>query len=105
MVAVKVWSEEDQEELIDLYLNKKKDIVFLAEHFGKNTRSIVSKLVQLRIYTKPEKPVKAKTVKMLINELEVILDVKIDGVNLSKKPNLEILVDAIKKKLTDPNIN
>lgn len=97
---VKVWNEEDEQELIALYKNEKKDIIYIAEYFGKNSRSIVSKLVQLKIYNKPEVDKQDKrSVKSMVIELEEMLGITLDGVNLTKKSNLEALVEAIKLKL------
>lgn len=96
----RVWSKEQEEELLKLYCTEEQDIEAIAEHFDKNTRSIISKLVQLKAYRKPEVTRGDKrTLKSMIMELEKMLDISIDGVNLSKKSNLENLVDAIKNKI------
>jgi len=104
MAAIKAWSDEDQEELIRLY-EEEWDVPELAEYFGRNHRSIISKLVRLKIYQKPEKPPKKKTVKMMVNELEDILDIRIEGINLSKKNNLETLLEAIENQLATTSSN
>lgn len=94
---IRVWNAEEEEELVHLYCDQGKDVLEIAEYFGKNTRSIVSKLVQLKVYRKPELDRKNKrSVKSMIIELEKMLDITLDGVNLSRKSNLEILVDAVK---------
>jgi hypothetical protein len=57
------------------------------------------------VYKKPEiNKANRRTVKSMIIELEDILDITIEGVNLSKKENLELLVDAIKNKMADTSI-
>lgn len=97
---VRIWSKEQEEELLRLYCEEETSIEDIADHFEKNHRSIISKLVQLKAYKKPQTDKKAKkTVKSMIRELENILGVPIDGINLSKKSNLETLVTAIKNKL------
>ena len=73
----------------------------LAEHFSKGYRSVISKLVQLKIYEKPvfEDDQKYLTVKVMLRELEDILGIEVDGTNLNKKENLSLLLEAIKGKL------
>lgn len=97
---VRVWSPEEEAELIRLYVKEEYSVEEVAEAFNKNTRSIISKLVQLKVYKKAdqEKPAK-RSVKSMIVELEEILGVSIDGVNLTKKANLAALVDAVKRKV------
>lgn len=97
---IRVWSKEQEEELLNLYCTEEMSIEEIAEHFEKNNRSIISKLVQLKVYKKPEiEKSDKRTVKSMILELENILGIEIAGVNLSKKSNLEALVDAIKNKI------
>jgi hypothetical protein len=106
-MKIKAWEEEDVAELIMLYTDQNQSIEYIAEYFGKNTRSIISKLVKLKIYKKPE-PVKEskRSVKQMVNELEDLLDIQLDTVNIYKKQNLEIIVNAIKTKLEqDTNLN
>jgi transposase-like protein len=94
---IRVWSPEEEQELVRMYCDEDMDVLSIAEYFGKNNRSIISKLVQLKVYRKPEVDKKNKrSVKSMIIELEKTLDISLDGVNLSRKSNLEILVDAIK---------
>jgi hypothetical protein len=94
---VRVWNEEEEAELVKLYLTDEMEVTDIAEYFGKNNRSIISKLVQLKIYKKPEIDKSGKrSVKSMIIDLESMLGITLDGVNLSKKSNLEILVDAVK---------
>ena len=99
----KNWNTEEEVKLKDLYEAQGiSDPFDLLEHFeGKNHRSIISKLVQMRIYVKPEKePLKThNTVKSLIIRLEKSLDIELLGFNLTKKENLIILVEAMEKKL------
>ena len=76
-----------------------KDAYKLASHFSKGYRSVISKLVQLKIYEKPEinDADKSQTVKIMLRDLEEILDIRVDGTNLNKKENLAKLLEAIKR--------
>ena len=98
-MSVKAWLKDDEDELIEKYTKETKDVYELAEYFGKGHRSVISKLVQLKIYEKPEdkKAPKDRTVKMLLNDLEKILNIQIDGTNLNKKSNLSKLVEAVEQ--------
>ena len=96
----KAWSDEEEEILTDLYINQGLDVYEIADHFKKGHRSVISKLVQLKIYKKPEEEVEEKrSVKTMIRDIEVMLEVEIEGLNLTKKANLELLVDALSAKL------
>jgi hypothetical protein len=100
-MSVKTWSDEQEQELISLYTEKDiKDVQELAVHFNKGYRSVISKLVQLKIYEKPqvEEEGKTQTVKTMLRELEDMLGIQIDGTNLNKKENLVILVEALREK-------
>lgn len=100
-MGVKTWSDDDEKELIELYTSgEMTDPYDLANYFKKGHRSVISKLVQLKIYitpkeAKPRKP----TVKEMIIDLEKMLDIKIETLNLSKKEVLYTVVQAIKTKL------
>ena len=101
-MSVKAWSDEQENELISMYtVDSKKDVHELAKYFGKGYRSVISKLVQLKIYEKPEidNDDKGLTVKVMLRELEEILDISIEGTNLNKKENLSKLLDAIKRRV------
>ena len=101
-MSVKAWNDEQETELIKLYTeDNEKDVYKLAEHFSKGYRSVISKLVQLKIYEKPviEEEDKSQTVKIMLRELENLLNIEIDGVNLNKKENLHKLLIAIKQKV------
>lgn len=101
-MSVKTWSTEQEEELVSIYQDQNnKDVHWLATHFGKGYRSIISKLVQLKVYEKPHanEDNKAQTVKTMLRELEAMLDIEIEGTNLNKKENLVTLVEALKIKL------
>ena len=102
MTKNKNWSAEEEAKLKDLYETQGIDDPFeLLKNFeNKNHRSIISKLVQMRIYVKPEKePLKThNTVTSLINRLEKSLDITIDGFNLTKKENLMVVVEAVEEK-------
>lgn len=101
-MSVKAWSDEQENELISLYTNDgKKDVHDLAKHFGKGYRSVISKLVQLKIYEKPEidEADKGQTVKVMLRDLENLLEIQVEGTNLNKKENLFKLLTAIKDVL------
>lgn len=101
-MSVKTWNDEQEQELISLYQEQDMtDVHDLAKHFGKGYRSVISKLVQLKIYKKPvfEEEEKAQTVKVMLRDLEDMLNIEIDGTNLNKKENLTKLVQALKLKL------
>jgi len=102
-MSVKAWNDEQEAELIKLYTEEgQKDVHKLAEYFSKGYRSVISKLVQLKIYEKPvtEEDDKSQTVKVMLRELEEILELEIEGVNLNKKENLVKLLNAIKQKVS-----
>ena len=97
---IKAWSPEEEAELIRLYSKESQDVMQIAEYFEKKPRSIISKLVQLKIYKKPSDNKEDKrSVKSMVIELEKILEIEIEGLNLTKKSNLERVVDGIKNKL------
>lgn len=101
-MSIKAWSDDQEEKLIDLYTNQDvTDVHELAKIFGKGYRSVISKLVQLKIYQKPEdsEENKTKTVKTMLREIEELLDIQIEGINLNKKENLIKLVEALNNKL------
>lgn len=101
----KSWSDADAEQLVFLYTTEDEedritDPAELGKVFNKSHRSVISKLVQLGVYQKPENNKGAKrTVKTMLRELEIMLEIEIDGTNLNKKENLTNLVDALKRKL------
>jgi len=101
-MSVKAWNDEQEAELIKMYTEDNvKDVYKLASHFSKGYRSVISKLVQLKIYEKPEidDADKTLTIKIMLRELEDILDIRIEGTNLNKKENLSNLLEAIKKRI------
>lgn len=101
-MSIKAWSDNQEEKLIKLYTEEKiTDVHALAKMFNKGYRSVISKLVQLKIYQKPEEldSTKTKTVKTMLREIENILDIQIEGINLNKKENLVMLVEALQNKL------
>jgi len=96
----KAWSDEEEEILKTLYVDKGLDVYDVADHFKKGHRSVISKLVQMKIYRKPEEEKEDKrSVKTMIRDIEEILEIEIEGLNLTKKANLELLVDALKGKI------
>ena len=102
-MSIKAWSDQDEKQLIFLYTEDDlKDVHELANIFGKGYRSVISKLVQLKIYEKPndKEQTPNKTVKMMLRELEEILEIEIEGVNLNKKENLKSLLDAVLNKVS-----
>lgn len=102
-MSIKAWSDIDEQKLIDTYINKTTDVHEIAELFEKGHRSVISKLVQLKIYKKPDNSdeQKSRTVKMMLRDLEQMLAIRIEGTNLNKKSNLLILVEAVEKALED----
>ena len=101
-MSVKAWNDEQEAELIKMYTEENvKDVYELASHFSKGYRSVISKLVQLKIYEKPEinEEDKSQTVKVMLRELEDILSIEVEGTNLNKKENLSALLEAIKKRI------
>ena len=101
-MSVKAWNDDQEAELIKMYTEEGiKDVYKLASHFSKGYRSVISKLVQLKIYEKPEinEEDKSQTVKIMLRELEDILEIQVEGTNLNKKENLAKLLEAIKKRI------
>ena len=101
-MSVKAWNDEQEAELIKMYTEDEvKDVYELASHFAKGYRSVISKLVQLKIYEKPviEEEDRSQTVKVMLRELEDILEIEVEGVNLNKKENLNMLLNAIKERI------
>jgi len=101
-MSIKAWSDDQEVELIRLYTEEgQKDVHELAKYFSKGYRSVISKLVQLKIYEKPEiaEEDKSQTVKVMLRELEDILVIQVEGTNLNKKENLSQLLEAIKKRI------
>ena len=101
-MSVKAWNDEQEAELIRMYTEDElKDVYELASHFSKGYRRVISKLVQLKIYEKPvvEEEDRSQTVKVMLRELEEILEIEVDGVNLNKKENLQKLLKAVKDKV------
>lgn len=98
----KAWSDEEEEVLLELYVNQGLDVYDVAEHFKKGHRSVISKLVQMKVYRKPTDDKEDKrSVKTMIRDIEEMLEIEIDGLNLTKKSNLELLVDALKAKIAE----
>ncbi len=83
-----------------MYKSETKDVYVIAGHFGKGYRSVISKLVNMGIYEKPNTNKKNdRTVKTMLRDLEDMLEIKIEGFNLNKKSNLITLVEALEIKL------
>jgi len=101
-MSVKAWNDDQEAELIKMYTEDGiKDVYELSSHFSKGYRSVISKLVQLKIYEKPElnEEDKSQTVKVMLRDLEEILGIEVEGTNLNKKENLGTLLEAIKKRI------
>ena len=51
-------------------------LIILADHFGKGYRSVISKLVQLKIYEKPRNDENRQimTVKTMLRDIESLLE-------------------------------
>tara|TARA_B100001778_G_scaffold282628_1_gene248245 strand:+ start:230 stop:538 length:309 start_codon:yes stop_codon:yes gene_type:complete len=101
-MSVKAWNDEEEAKLIKMYTEMDvKDVYTLAEHFAKGYRSVISKLVQLKIYEKPviDQAEKGQTVKVMLREIEELLGIQVEGTNLNKKENLSSLLAAIKSKI------
>lgn len=97
---LKIWSDEESEALTKLYIEQKKSVVELSQIFDRGTRSIISKLVQLKIYNKPiSESDENQSVKEMLQEIEKLLDIKIEGLSLTRKSNLKALLDSLKRKL------
>ena len=101
-MSVKACNDDQEAELIKMYTEDGiKDVYELASHFSKGYRSVISKLVQLKIYEKPEisEEDKSQTVKVMLRELEDILGIEVEGTNLNKKENLAKILEAVKNKV------
>jgi len=101
-MSVKAWNDEEEAQLIKMYTEDDvKDVYVLADNFTKGYRSVISKLVQLKIYEKPQidETEKGQTVKVMLRQIEEMLDIQIESTNLNKKENLSSLLDAIKSKI------
>jgi len=99
-VGIKAWSDEEENKLKMIYTTETQDVYIIATKFEKGYRSVISKLVNMGIYIKPNTDKKNdRTVKTMLRDLEEILNIRIEGFNLNKKSNLEILVIALERKL------
>lgn len=103
-MKLKTWEPDEEEELLKLYCDNQWTVNDLAEYYGKNTRSIISKLVKMKVYVKPDAKKNKRSVKHMIQELETLLNIELDSVNIYKKQNLELIVDAIKAKSSNEAI-
>lgn len=82
------------------YIHEEQSIEYIADYFNKGHRSIISKLVNMGLYKKPE-TIKEnnRTVKTMLRDIEEMLEIEIIGLNLNKKSNLLIVVEALELKL------
>lgn len=93
------WLLEEEESLKNLYLEEGMvDPYQLALIFKKNHRSVISKLVQLKIYKKPEAhDIRIRTTKTLLRDIERLLNIEIEGDNIQSKKNLLKIVRGIER--------
>ena len=99
-IGIKAWSNEEEEKLNQMYQEKTQEIEKIAAFFNKGHRSIISKLVNMGIYIKPEiTKENSRTVKTMLRDIETILEIEIEGFNLNKKSNLLALVEALERKV------
>lgn len=101
------WLTDEEEALKALYLEENiTDPYQLALIFSKNHRSVISKLVQLKLYKKPDSSeLKTRTTKSLMNDLERLLNIEIIGDNVHNKKNLLKIVKGIEKILDECKCN
>lgn len=98
----KAWLTEEEEALKVLYTEEEiTDPYQLALIFNKNHRSVISKLVQLKLYKKPEAESNTITTKTLLIDLERLLKIDIQGTSVHNKRNLLKIVRAVEKILND----
>lgn len=100
------WNEEDTNKLLHLYTVEGMNPYAIADIMDKNYRSVISKLVQMKIYKKPsddpEVIDRQRTVKQMLIEIEKLLNIKIPHLSFTRKESVEILLNAI-KELVDQN--
>lgn len=118
-MGTKKWLDKEKEELRDMYINETQDVRIIAEHFGgkKNYRSVISKLVNMKIYIQPkkDKQLNKTTIKYYISELENLLNIKLENKNnhtrttpdINMKSNLTLILEAVKElpKIKEETMN
>lgn len=104
-MGLKNYTDEQEKELIKLYIDEEREIKDIGKILDKTDRSLVSKLVNMKIYNIPIKKPKEPRIqaKHLINELENLLNITLKNYNhsimtpnLAQKENLTLILDAIK---------
>lgn len=95
-MSKKEWSDEEEAALIKMYTDG-SSVYEVAEFFNKKHRSVISKLVQLKIYRKPPPRSKNASVKELIRELEKLLDIYIDANSLNKREHVQQVLEAVRQ--------
>jgi len=99
---------EDTKKMLSMYLNSNKkeyDLLQISLEFEVPKRSLISKLVGMKVYEPINRPgTKAKSAKVLIHELENMLGCEFGqgdtgGYNLNRRDNAVLLVNAIREKL------
>jgi hypothetical protein len=109
------YTEEETEKVLELYDDGYSPHE-IGEIMGRHHRSIISKLVHLGVYKGPVfKKKRYTTHKSLVRDIERLLDVKLIPslseaenaalYNLSKRENLAIIVDGLKRKLLEKESN
>ena len=88
---------EDEVALISNDYVEGMSIQDLADKYNKQPRSLISKLVHLKIYVPPVKE-KCITNKMLYRELEEITDIQFESSSLHKKQDIEKLLEWIRSR-------
>lgn len=96
------WIYEDEETLRALYEEGITDPFQLGLILNKNHRAVISKLVQLKIYKKPEEiENKIRTTKTLMLDIERLLKIELEGYNIHNKRNLLKIVRGIEKLINE----
>lgn len=97
-MASKIWSEDEEKTLSKLYTELEHNIEAVAQKMNKSPRSIITKLVKMKIYIKPviEQEEKIR-VKGMIHEIEKLLGIKIEGINIGKKSNLTNILEGVQR--------
>ena len=92
-----VWDEERTKQLVELYQKKGiKDIHVLGRLLDRKARSVAYKLGELGIRESSEKQkIEKITIPILIQEIEELLGIKIEGTTIYNKTNLMRITKAI----------
>ena len=103
-MGIRQYTDEETSDLEHIYLKVSQDIDEIAEALGRDRRSVIAKLVSMKIYINPPEKEKKRTGKMLIRQLEDMLDIRFENhlnslgqINLNGKANLGLIMDAVKQ--------